>query len=163
MSRLWRRLRRNAGSVAAVLAREAVRPANLLGLVGVAVGLGSLGWSVVALSGGQFVSTGVFGAAALVALYGAGTSLTGNPLRGATVFVAGLLLVGGVTHALGVGPADTAEDDPASDYAVIDNPEVSSDPVGDEDQDQDDSAESAEDTDPLSQHGAGGCGGSIAP
>jgi hypothetical protein len=71
------------------------------------------------------------------------------------------LLVGGVTHALGVGPADTGGDDPASDYAVIDNPEVSSDPVADED--QDDTTGSAGDTDPLSTHGAGGCGGAIAP
>ncbi len=164
MSRLWRRLRRNAGSVAVVLARDAVRPKNLLGLLGLAVGLGALGQSAVALSGGQVVSTAVFGAAAAVSLYGGGTSLLGNPLRGATVFVGGLLLVGGTTHALGVGPADTSTDTVEDSevtyegsYASVGNPEVGRVPPREMPDDETD-----DDTEIGAHHG-GGCGGAIAP
>jgi len=163
MARLWRRLRRNAGSVAAILARDAVRPANLLGLLGVAVGFGSLGRSAVALSGGQFVSTGVFGAAAAVALYAAGTSFLGNPLRGAAMLVAGLLLVGGVTHALGVGLAQaTAADDSVSDYEAIDNPEVAAETPYSVAQDR--VLGSGDGSGVAGGHGTpGGCDGSLAP
>jgi len=159
MARLWRRLRRNAGSVAAILARAAVRPANLLGLFGVAVGLGSLGRSVAALSGGQFVSTGVFGAAALLAGYAAATSFLGDPLRAAAVFVAGLLLLGGVSHALGVGPAASDTDDDVSDYEAIDNPEVAATTPFEEAQHR-----NLDSDDHTSPPGTGyGCGGPLAP
>lgn len=168
MARLLRRLRRNAGSVAAILAREAVRPANLVGLVGVVAGVAALGQSVVALSSGQAVSTAVFGAAATVSLYGAGTSFLGNPLRGATVFVAGLLLVGGVTHALGVGPADSSTDTVddsevvyQGSYQSVDNPETGRVPPRQMPDDKE--TVSSDDTNTGSHHGAGGCGGSIAP
>ncbi len=107
-SRLLRRLRRNAGSVASVLVRDVLlRGKNLLGLAGVAVGLTALLQGAGALLAGSLVSTAVFGLVGGAALYGATESFLGSPLKGAGVFLAGLLLVGGGAHALGVGPADT--------------------------------------------------------
>jgi len=57
---LWRRLRRNAGGVAAVTARRALEPASLGGLLGIGVAPGVFGQSIAALSAGRLVSSGTF-------------------------------------------------------------------------------------------------------
>jgi len=110
--RLLRRLRRNAGSVLSVFVRDVLlRGKNLVGLAALAVGLAALAQGVGALLAGALVSTAVFGLVGGIALYGATESVLGEPLRGTAVVLAGLLLVGGGAHALGVGPADTGTED----------------------------------------------------
>lgn len=117
--RLLRRLRRNAGSVVSILVRDVLlRGKNLLGLAGVAVGLVALAQGVGALLAGALVSTAVFGLIGGAALYGGTQSFLGSPLKGAGVFLVGLLLIGGGAHALGVGPADTSTDDPTENADV---------------------------------------------
>lgn len=147
--RLRRRLRRNAGSVVSILVRDVLlRGKNLVGLAAGVVGLAALVQSLGALGGGALVSTAVFGLIGGTALYGATASVLGHPLRGASVFLAGLLLVGGGAHALGVGPADTTDDSVTVDKSGVD---------WDDDQGRvppDDDA--AADDDPIGAHG--GCG-----
>ena len=103
---LWRRLRRNAGSVAAVTARRALEPASLGGLLEIGVAPGVFGQSIAALSAGRLVSSGTFGPRRWCRAVGrvdecprAATS-GGGPPRG-------LLVVGGGVHASGSAPRPT--------------------------------------------------------
>ena len=85
-----------------LLWRRALRPANLGGLLGLAVALGSAGGAVVELTAGRAVSAAIVAVFGGVALYAAGTSFLGRPLRAMAVLLVGLLVVGGGGHALGV-------------------------------------------------------------
>ncbi len=104
--RLLRRVRRNPRGVVSVLVRDVLLSARaVVGLVAAGVALVALVQAAGALSAGALVSAAVFGLVGTTAAYGAGQSALGRPLRGASVALAGLLVVGGGAHALGIGPA----------------------------------------------------------
>lgn len=111
--RLLRRLKRNPGRVLSLVVRDVLLTGkNVVGLVAAGVGLAGLAAAVGALLAGGLVSAAVFGAVGATAVYGAGQSFFGRPLRGAGLVLAGLLIIGGGAHALGVGPADQSTDEP---------------------------------------------------
>lgn len=115
--RLLRRFKRKPGRVLSLLAREVSRAKNVVGLAAAGIGLVALVSSVGTLLAGALVSAAVFGAIGGTAMYGAGRSFLGSPLKGAGVVLAVLLVVWGGAHALGVGPADQSTDAPTVESA----------------------------------------------
>jgi len=109
--KLWRRGRRNAGRVLSLFVREVLFSARgVVGLGGAALGVVAVAGAVGAVLAGGLAWAAVLGAVGATATYGGWLALLGAPRRGAGVVLAGLLVVGGGAHALGVGPAtsDTA-------------------------------------------------------
>ena len=110
--RMWRRLRRNAGSVVLILVKETLRAKNLLGLVAVGAALVAGVTAVGAATGGNLLGAGWLAAMTGGALYGGLKSFLGKPWRGAAVLVAAAVLVGGSAQAVGVFDDTETTDDP---------------------------------------------------